>query len=103
MSKVKNILFTVWNIFRHHKYIWTLIIFIGYVGFLSESSFSYRYKITKENEGILAEIKKYEEEYAREEKKLNELKNNPEALVRVAREVHKMSAPGEDVYYIVEE
>ncbi|MDO4929749.1 MAG: septum formation initiator family protein [Bacteroidales bacterium] len=94
--RFRHILAMVWK----HKYFWTIAIFVVVVGFLDENSFWNKYKLREENDQTAEEIKKYEDKYHHDELKLKQLKSDPQALIRVAREDHQMKSPDEDVYYI---
>lgn len=87
-----------WHIIARNKYLCVIIIFIAVAGFLDTNSFWARYQLHKENEALRSEIKRFEEQYARDRKQLNSLNTDPEAVERVARMSLKMSKPNEDVY-----
>ncbi len=85
-----------------HKYIWTLVFFVVSVGFVDENSYWNRFRLEKENAARNAVLQKLEAQYSEARKKLDDIKTNPQTLVRVAREVHQMKSANEDVYYFVE-
>ncbi len=87
-----------WHVIARNKYLCVIIIFIVVAGFLDANSFWARYQLHKENEALRSEIKRFEEQFACDKKQLNSLKNDPEAVERVARMSLKMSKPNEDVY-----
>lgn len=84
----------------HHKYIWTLLIFIVLVGFIDPNSFWVRNELRKQNNKLREEIANYEEKFRRDSKELEELEYNPEAVERVARVKLYMRTADEDVYVI---
>ncbi|GFI33947.1 hypothetical protein IMSAGC014_00435 [Bacteroidaceae bacterium] len=89
---------SVWR----HKYIWVIALFLIHVGFVDNNSFWRRYQLVAENEATMREIKRYEEKFEADRSQLRHLKTDPEALIRIARENHRMKAEGEDIYYIIE-
>ncbi len=99
--KVKNtpkiVLATIWR----HKYLWTIALFVAYVGFLDDNSYMSRRRLAEENQVRQNQIDSMELLYNTTLAKLHELKTNPHASVRVAREIHQMRAADEDVYYFV--
>lgn len=99
--KIGNIFQTIGRAIWRHKYLWTIIGFVLIVGFIDENSFLQRYRLYAENEETQAEVKRYEDKYTADEQKLHQLKSDPQALIRVAREDHQMRSADEDVYYIV--
>lgn len=88
--------------FWRHKYFWTILLFAIFAGFVDENSY-WRYRqLAGENQATLKEIRHYEEIFERDRARLEELRSDPHALLRVAREDHKMKSADEYVYYIVE-
>lgn len=98
--KIGSILSGIGNAVWRHKYVWTIVGFVLIVGFFDENSFWQRRQLESQNEETQNEIKKYEQLYEADRKKLQQLKTDPQALIRVARENHQMKSPDEDVYYI---
>ncbi len=94
----RRVLHAIWR----HKYIWTFALFVFFVGFADENSCYNKYKLDRENAEKEAEIKAFEAQYAADQRKLNQLRTDPQALIRVAREDHRMQSADEDVYYIVD-
>lgn len=89
---------SVWR----HKYFWTILVFVAHVGFVDSNSFRARRQLAAENDATQERIDRYEAMYDRCAAELNSLRTSQTALLRVARENHRMKADGEDVYYIVE-
>ncbi len=85
-----------------HKYFWTIVLFVVFAGFVDENSYWQYRKLVSENEATQAEIKRYEDMFNRDRARLNELRSDPDALLRVAREDHQMKSADEDVYYIID-
>lgn len=80
------------------KYLWTIVIFCVYVGFLDSNSFWRRYELHQQNNALREEIKRYEDKYNADTKEYNELQFSPEAVERVARVNLYMKTKNEDVY-----
>ena len=85
---------------RRHKYLWTTLVFLLIIGVLDENSLIYRYQLHARNEATRAEIRKYEAQYMRDQRDLQEMQNSPVAVERVARMDLLMKTPDEDVYVI---
>ena len=85
---------------RRHKYLWTTLVFLLIIGVLDENSLISRYQLHARNEATRAEIRKYEEQYQRDQRDLQEMQNSPDAVERVARMDLLMKTPDEDVYVI---
>lgn len=85
---------------RRHKYLWTTLVFLLIIGVLDENSLISRYQLHARNEATRAEIRKYEEQYLRDQRDLQEMQNSPDAVERVARMDLLMKTPDEDVYVI---
>ena len=95
-KEIKNI----GNYFLRHKYLFSFTIFAIIIGFLDTNSIWNRWEKRQENERLRAEIKKYELQCSKDSIKLKQLMNSPEAVIRVAREIHLMKADNEDVYLV---
>ncbi len=98
LSKLRRFNAAFWR----HKYFWTVLVFVVLAGFVDDNSYWQYRKLLSENEATLEEIKQYEEIFERDRARLDELRSDPNALLRVAREDHKMKSADEDVYYIVD-
>ena len=85
---------------RRHKYLWTTLVFLLIIDVLDENSLIYRYQLHARNEATRAEIRKYEAQYMRDQRDLQEMQNSPDAVERVARMDLLMKTPDEDVYVI---
>lgn len=90
------------HIIWHHKYFWTILLFIIIVGFVDTNSLWHRYQLHADNNSTRAEIEKYDRKYEAAETELNRLASSPEAVEIVAREHLMMKTADEDVYEIVE-
>ena len=103
MKKGKQIIFQLWRKLADHKYLWTIVIFGIYIGFLSDDRIAKRIDIRADNAALRKEIKTYDDRYKQDSLRLDRMKNDPDALIRVARESHRMCASDEDVYIVTEE
>jgi len=93
---------TVWGFLRKYKYFVVLAFFAIVVGFVDEDSFWDRHVRLQEIELLKNEMQGYQDKYERDTKALQALENDPEAVVRVARERFFMKYPNEDVYVIMD-
>lgn len=101
MNRIVSVLYKMLLVVCRHKYLWTIGLFILIVGFIDDNSFYNYFRLRRENENLSKEIKTYECKFSHDFEKLNLLKSDPHALIRVAREDHQMKSVDEDVYYIV--
>ena len=86
--------------FIRNKILWSIIIFLIYVGFLDTNSFWNTYQLYQQNEVLRREIKAYELRYENDTRDYEELKHNQAALERVARVHLYMKTEDEDVFII---
>lgn len=96
----KNIWQGIGKAVWRHKYLWTIALFVAFIGFFDDNSFLARHRLKQENAALEAEIKQYEDQYNHDKEKLQRLKSDPQTLVRIAREDHQMKSADEDVYYV---
>ncbi len=95
-KKLKKITGYIWR----HKYLWTTLIFLVIVGFVDANSFWNRYELARHNRQLREEIARFEAQYERETRELDELNSNPEAVEQVARVRLFMKTADEDVYVL---
>ena len=93
---------TVWGFISRHKYFVVIAFFAVMVGFVDENSFWDRHLRLQEISALKAEMRSYQNKFEVDSKALEELDNNPEAVVRVAREQYLMKYPEEDVYVFMD-
>ena len=93
---------TVWGFIRRHKYFVVITFFVVMVGFVDENSYWNRRSRLQEIAALRAEMQEYQTAYEKDTKALEELNNNPEAVVRVAREKYFMKYPDEDVFVFMD-
>jgi cell division protein FtsB len=77
-----------------------LIIGILIVGVLDENSFYQRVKYELQIEDLETKIAEYNAQYERDEAQLRELRRNPKAITKIARERYFMKADDEDIFVL---
>ncbi|MBR6927186.1 MAG: septum formation initiator family protein [Bacteroidaceae bacterium] len=82
------------------RYVWVILLFIVIAGFVDPNSFLARYRLTKRNNQLRAEIQQCDSQYAEAERELRALQNDPRAVERVARVHLFMKSADEDVYVV---
>ena len=85
---------------RRHNDLVAPLVFLRSTGVRDANSLISRYQLHARNEATRAEIRKYEEQYQRDQRDLQEMQNSPDAVERVARMDLLMKTPDEDVYVI---
>lgn len=97
-----NKLIACWNFIRKNKYInkyvITLVAFFIIIVFIDENNIVRRINYNNEANQLRKEIKKYQDEYDKSTKLLNELSADSNAIERVAREKYLMKKPNEDIF-----
>lgn len=91
-------LITIWSFICRRKYLITVVAFAVIIGFLDENSLFRRLAYEREISQLKEEIEKYRADYEENNKRLNELNSNPDAIEQVAREKYLMKKPNEDIY-----
>ena len=100
MAKKLNL---IWNFISHYKYLIVIVIGVAIVGFLDDNSFMKRVQYELQISDLKAEIEKYEAQHEADSKRLRELKRNPKAIEKIARERYFMKADDEDIYVMTDE
>lgn len=93
----------IWSFVKHNKYWIVVIIGVLIVAVLDENSFYQRVKYELEIRDLKAQISAYNKEYKRDEVLLKELRQNPKAITKIARERYFMKADDEDIYVLDED
>jgi len=88
------------NLIGHYKYVITIVVGVLVVGFLDENSFVRRVQLELQISDMNAEIEKYRSIYESDSKQLRELRTNPAAFEKIARERYFMKADDEDIYVL---
>lgn len=84
----------------HYKYLIVIVGGILIVGFLDENSFLKRVQLEWQISDLKAEIEKYSIQNEISTQKLRELKRNPNAIKKIARENYFMKADDEDIFVL---
>lgn len=85
------------------KYMVALGIFIALIGFVGEHCLRERYKRKVEITELQMKIKEQKQKFNKDNKELERLKKDPEAVRKVAREKYFMKTSNEDVFIIEDE
>lgn len=85
------------------KYLVAFAIFAIAITFFGESSLLNRLSQQKEIDRLSTEIEEQKQIFEQDKEMLNSLKNDPEALKKVARERYYMKADDEDIFVIEDE
>ena len=96
MSRINPVL----NFISHNRY-WIVIIIGGLlVGVIDDNSFLTRAQYSLQISELQEQIDKYNNQYEQDEQKLNELRRNPYAITKIARENYMMKANDEDIFVL---
>lgn len=96
MSRINPVL----NFISHNRY-WIVIIIGGLlVGVIDDNSFLTRAQYSLQISELQEQIDKYNNQYEQDEQKLNELRRNPHAITKIARENYMMKANDEDIFVL---
>lgn len=90
----------IFNLIGHYKYVVTIVVGIVIVGFLDENSFLKRVQLELEVSDLKSEIERYKVIHDSNSRQLKELKYNPDAFGKIARERYFMKADDEDIYVL---
>ncbi len=83
-----------------YKYVISITIFAILIGFVGEHSLIKRYAQKQEISQLNNEINKKRATYNNDKQKLDRIKNNPEAVKRVAHEKYYMKTEDEDIFVV---
>jgi len=84
----------------HHRYWIVTIAGILIVGVLDENSFMQRVKYSLQISDLKEQISSYRSQYEKDDAQLKELRRNPYAITRIAREKYFMKADDEDIFVL---
>jgi cell division protein FtsB len=73
------------------------------VAFIDENSFYQRVKNQMQIRDLKAQIAEFKSQYDRDEAQLKELRRNPKAITKIARERYFMKADDEDIFVLSED
>ena len=88
------------NWLNHYKYLIVLVVGVLIVGFFDDNSLLRRVKLQLQISKIEDEIDAFNKKNEAEKKELNELKRNPKAIEKIAREQYFMKADDEDIFVL---
>ena len=91
---------TFLNFLSHYKYLIVVIIGLAVVGVLDENSFLQRFKYEMQISELKNEIEEYNVRYEADNRQLKELKSNPKAIEKIARERYFMKCYDEDIFVL---
>lgn len=89
---------SLWSRLGKHKILLAFLIFGIHIGFFDENNIIRRVQYKKEILELKSEIERYQKEYDKSTKTLEDLTSNPEYIERIARERYFMKEPNEDIY-----
>ena len=97
MSKITGHILGFLSRFKFH-----IVILLGVliVGVLDENSFMKRIEYAYQIKDLKAEIQKYDRQYHRDTQQLKDLKRDPKAIARIARERYFMKTEDEDIFVL---
>ncbi|MDO4159569.1 MAG: septum formation initiator family protein [Prevotellaceae bacterium] len=93
-------LYPLWRFIAHNKYWIVVVVCVCVVGFLDENSMLQHTRNQMVIRDLKAQIEEYNSRYERDEAKLKELKRNPKAITKIARENYFMKADDEDIFVL---
>jgi len=96
MSRLK----LIFALIGHYKYVVTIVVGILIVGFLDENSFLSRMRLELQVSDLEAEIDHYKQIHEANTQQLRELRSNPDAFGKIARERYFMKSDDEDIYVL---
>lgn len=90
------------RIISRSRYLIVVVAGIVIVGFMDENSFVRRVRNAIRIHELKEQIAEYNEQYKRDEAMLREIRHNPDAVARIAREKYFMKKDDEDVFVLRE-
>lgn len=92
--------YNIWVFIIRHRYWLVSILGIVIVGFVDDNSFLRRVEYEMQIRDLERRITDYNIIYERDEQKLRELRMNPKAITKIARENYFMKADDEDIFVL---
>ena len=90
----------VWSFISHYKYLVVIVLGVIIVGFIDENSFMRRIQLELQISDLQSKIEKYNKQYENDSRQLREIRQNPKAIEKIARERYFMKADDEDIYVL---
>ena len=97
MSKKLGI---IWNYLAHYKYLIVIVVGVLVVGAIDDNSIYQHVKYQIQINNLRSEIKKYTARYQADTKLLREMRVDPKAYQKIARENYFMKADDEDIFVL---
>ena len=88
------------EVISHYKYLITIVVGLLVVGVLDDNSFRKRIQYELQISELEDQIEFYNKQYERDSKKLQEIKKDPKAIEKIARERYFMKADDEDIFVL---
>jgi cell division protein DivIC len=86
-----------------NKYIIALLLVLAWVAFFDKNNLIYQYRLKNQLKELKSNKNYFLEEIRKDSTAIDELRNNPEALEKFAREKYLMKKTGEDIFIIIED
>lgn len=95
-----NRIYSVWKYICRRKYLIVTVIGIVFVGVVGENSILKHVQNRIQISDMEDEISEYEAQHEQAENTLKELKHNPKAITKIARERYFMKTDDEDIFVL---
>ncbi len=99
-TEIMSKLHSFFDFLSRHKCWFVVIFFTVMTVFIDSNCILERRYVWASINALQKEISTLDASYQENTRKLNELRNNPRSVVRVAREKYYMTRPGEDLFII---
>ncbi len=93
-------LYPLWNFIGHNKYWIVTILGVFIVGFFDENSILQHVQNKIVVHDLEDQISVFNAQYERDERQLKELRTNPNAITKIARENYFMKTDDEDIFVL---
>lgn len=93
-------LYPLWKFIGHNKYWIVIILGVLIVGFVDENSLLQHARNRMQIRELNEQIETYNARYEHDEQQLKELRRNPKAITKIAREKYFMKADDEDIFVL---
>lgn len=90
----------IWNYLSHYKYLIVIVVGVLVVGAIDDNSIYQHVKYQIQINNLRSEIKKYTARYQADTKLLREMRVDPKAYQKIARENYFMKADDEDIFVL---
>lgn len=90
----------IWGYLSHYKHLIVIVVGVLVVGAIDDNSIYQHVKYQIQISNLRSEIKKYTERYQADTKLLREMRVDPKAYQKIARENYFMKADDEDIFVL---